>query len=163
VSPDRLLHAVDPAFGLAEAAKTRLSATLRELQLEPGTFLSLNLRSGEAAEPLLHRLAGFLLEAIQRLGLKRVLLFGMQRFRENNDGEILARLSSVIWMPEEAGMLKGVLAQSRAILSCRYHGAVFGLSSAVPTIGLVMSREYGVKLAVCWTTMIWGAFVFRPN
>jgi len=157
VRPDRLLHAVDPAFSLAPAPKMQVESMLRALQLAPGAFVSLNLRAGspERVEPLLHSLALFLPEVVRKLGLQHLLLFGMQRFRENHDGEILARLrellrgrlSAVIWLPEEnPALLKGILERSRAVLSCRYHGAVFGLSTAVPTIGIVLSREYDIKL-----------------
>ncbi len=153
-----LVEAVDPAFALAPAGDRDVAETLASLGLERGTFLAVNVRAADrdSLAALLLRLSEILPEVARRLPVKKVLLFGMQRFRENHDGDVLARLAGslagrlpvALWAPEgNPGLLKGVLASARAIVSCRYHGAVFGLSSGVPTIGLVLSADYEVKLA----------------
>lgn len=43
--------------------------------------------------------------------------------------------------------LKSVLGQAFCALTIRYHGAIFGLTQAVPTIGFSVSSEYNVKLS----------------
>ncbi len=157
VPPERLVEAVDPAFALPPADADQVRATLESLALASRAFLAVNVRQTEPARlaQVLAGLAATLPHAARQLHAGTVLLFGMQQFRENHDGDALERLRRLIapelpvrvWMPDQnPALLKGVLAEARAVVSCRYHGAVFGLSSGVPTVGLVVSSDYDVKL-----------------
>jgi polysaccharide pyruvyl transferase WcaK-like protein len=158
VAEDRLMEVIDPAFAIRPAPVADTAELYRRFGLEPGRFLALNLRPGPDAcfLPLLEHLSVSLPSIVHELGATGVLLFGMQSYRDCDDGPTLhalrnrlaSRFPVPVWASaNQAGLLKGVLAGALGVLSCRYHGAVFGLSSAVPTVGIETSREYGVKLS----------------
>jgi polysaccharide pyruvyl transferase WcaK-like protein len=129
---------------------------LHSLSLQPGEFVAVNVRRGDKpGSETLDQLAAGIAHAASECGAGSVLLFGMQSFRDNHDGESLAALRrrlpsslrAVDWPDDgECTGLRGTLSQARLVVSCRYHGVLFALAAAVPALGVIPKAEYDVKM-----------------
>lgn len=156
VPETRLLSVIDPAF---MTKPPDVEPALQPLGLSPGRYLAVNVREFETplakAGTLLDQFAAGVIQGARRANVDHVLLFGMQRYLANNDELWLTALQkrlkslvrSVRWpAAAEPAEVRGVIAQARAAISCRYHGALFALAAGVPAVGMIPGSEYDVKM-----------------
>jgi polysaccharide pyruvyl transferase WcaK-like protein/glycosyltransferase involved in cell wall biosynthesis len=171
VDEARLVDGVDPAFALPVADQGAVEAALGAVGVDPrrGEFVALNVRRAPGRD--VHRAMDVIARVLGEYGAQRgirLLLFGMQSYRAEDDAVALEALRTrlpprvpvvVLGGPTEAGVLKGALAMARMVISCRYHGAVFALTQGVPAIGVAVSPEYEVKLSGAFAMFDAGRFL----
>jgi polysaccharide pyruvyl transferase WcaK-like protein len=150
-----LIEKLDPAFNLAPADEKSIPAAILDFLRRP--FLAVNLRGWKARnfQAQFANLAKAVNEFHQFNSERRVVFFPMQAYGTDNDLNAIEQvrnqldpdIESLI-LPADISpkVLKAVLARSFATITSRYHGAVFGLTAGVPTIGISVSSEYDVKL-----------------
>jgi polysaccharide pyruvyl transferase WcaK-like protein len=147
----RIVDGVDPAFLLPAAPEAETSDLLARYGLGGVRFAAVNVRSGvtlAAMEGLAQ-----MLESLAREGrFERILAFGMQDHSAELDARWVRalranpRVAGVMTRWPSPGVLKGVLARADFVATCRYHAAVFALTSARPVMALSISPEYDLKL-----------------
>lgn len=156
VPETRLLSFIDPAF---MTKPPDVAVALRSSGLSPGRYIAVNVREFETplaqAGALLDQFAAGVIQLVRRSNIDHLLLFGMQRYRANDDGFWLAALqkrlkrfvNSARWpAAAEHSEVRGIVAQARAVISCRYHGALFALAAGIPAVGMIPRSEYDVKM-----------------
>ena len=147
----QLVDGVDPAFALPPAEAAAVESELAALGIAGGErYIAVSLRSGSLP---FQNIAQALRSAVSQKLADSVLLFGMQRYWRDHDGEVLRPFeqqltglcvrSAPAW---PAPVLKGVLSRARAVVACRYHAAVFSLTSGTPSVSVAASPEYEWKL-----------------
>jgi polysaccharide pyruvyl transferase WcaK-like protein len=149
--PEQIVDGVDPAFDLAPAPPAAVERALKDLGLTPDDrFLAVSLRSGRID---LEAVVAAARSALRANMADCLLLVGMQRYwRERDDDALHAFARCAGGLPLRsapawsAPVLKGVLARARAVIACRYHAAVFALTSGAPSVSLAVSPEYRWKL-----------------
>lgn len=157
--PGRCLFAVDPAFALVHPRAHDPHVLRSKFGVEPGRYLAVNLRQGEwtvgDSKALLERFAHQLCDLAIRFAVRRILLFPMQVFRENDDRVWVRALhdklhrrveSQMVPELESPDLLRAIVSQAKAVVSCRYHGALFALGGGVPVLGLLPASDYDVKM-----------------
>jgi polysaccharide pyruvyl transferase WcaK-like protein len=158
VNQERLLCVIDPAFPTQPPSVADIDTQMEANGVQPNRFLAVNLRAIESelrdAAPLLRTLSEQVISIASLLRVEKVLLFGMQSFRENDDRlwitalqkHISSRIQTKVPLLRNPSELKALLSQARAVMSCRYHGVLFALASGVPALGLIPKPEYELKL-----------------
>jgi polysaccharide pyruvyl transferase WcaK-like protein len=154
-APENLIEKLDPAFDLAAAPEERLDSDVLRFIQKP--FFAVNLREWKNGDfsGLFADLAE-VFDKFHRLHQKvRIVFFPMQEYGTDHDLTAINKLRKPL-NPEIESLtlsadirpevLKSILGKAFAVITGRYHGAVFGLSAAVPTIGISVSAEYDVKL-----------------
>ncbi len=156
VSEENLVEKLDPAFFLPIVSLENLldSDTLKFVN-EP--FIAINLREWKSQnfDNSFAKLA-ISLNRFHELNPKfGMLFFSMQEYGVDNDFTAINKLrnqlsptiqTQVFSAKIRPSVLTSVLAKALAVITSRYHGAVFPLSNAVPTIGISVSGEYDAKL-----------------
>lgn len=153
---ENLISGLDPAFFLeTHTAKDFPQGEIAEFIREP--FIAVNLRDWKKADyqPRFRQIAEALNSFSRRSSIKRILFFGMQMGAGVNDfktNEKMRKYLSGDWQTScfppgsDSIWLKTILGKAFCVISLRYHGAVFALTQAVPTVSFSVSAEYDVKL-----------------
>jgi polysaccharide pyruvyl transferase WcaK-like protein len=136
---------------MAAATDDAAGAALAALDISPGErFIAVSVRSGSPSSEVI---AEALRSAVSRKLADCVLLFGMQRYWRDCDDDVVRdverRLTPlrVRVAPEwSAPLLKAVVARAQAAIACRYHAAVFALTSGTPAVSIAVQPEYEWKL-----------------
>ena len=154
VDSERVRVSADPAFLIKPSSPERLNALLAGLGIAPGSYFALSLRPlaklpkngrktalGEKDRLLVTEAVDALAEAARTYGLTP-LIIPMQNSQDTAACEEAVRLarergvSPVLWHPECAPDLIGVLGKAAFVTGMRLHSLIFASSAGTPVIGL---------------------------
>lgn len=155
IPPQRIFKGVDPAFLLQPAHQNEISQFLHSLRIPDSVDLiglninALDQRTTERLQKIYRHIcstlsaelhAHFVLIAMQRYA---TVDWEMEKLAESVPPSAKA---TVIPFQLNPSLIKGILTRCKLIITAQYHLAVFGLSSAVPTIGVPPSDQYHDKM-----------------
>jgi polysaccharide pyruvyl transferase WcaK-like protein len=173
VSEQKAIEKLDPAFYMP-IVDLQNSLNLETLQFVSQPFIAINIREWKNInfDISFSELAISLNNFHQSYPSFRILFFAMQAYGADNDLISIDKLrhqllptieTHILAATIRPSVLASVLAKAFAVITSRYHGAVFSLANAVPTIGISVSAEYDIKLTGIFSMFDATAFLLSAD